>query len=98
MLALLKDGKSLTEVTNIVFEKAKTIDGSSQTFNSYYQRLNRLSDTFKTKNKMRSTQERKKYVDKLETENLSFQFSSQTQLQVHQRTLIANSTTRNSYM
>lgn len=64
MLALLKDGKSLTEVTKIVFEKAKTIDGASQTFNSYYQHLKRLSDTFKNKNKMRSTQEGKKYVDK----------------------------------
>lgn len=29
ILALLKDEKSLAEVTNTVFEKAKTIDGAS---------------------------------------------------------------------
>jgi hypothetical protein len=60
---LLKAGKSLAEVTTTVYEKAKTIEGASRKFNSYYQRVKRLSDTFKKLNKNRSTTEGGKFLD-----------------------------------
>ena len=55
--------QSLPEVTNLLLEKAKYIEGTSLKYNTFYQKLKRISDTNKKLKKSKHTEEGRLYLD-----------------------------------
>lgn len=52
-----EDGKSLTEIGNILLEKSNKVERSSKKFNIYYQRVKRIIETVKKLRKGKSRKE-----------------------------------------
>lgn len=56
-------GNSITEAANFLLEKSKTVKNSPQKFNTYYQRVKRIIETFKKIKKGKSRVEGWKFLN-----------------------------------